>query len=88
MLGETPIFWKSKCQASISQSNYESEYYALSKARKKRVWLWLLFLELGHISVAPIVIWADNQVSTFFNYNEYGLMIESCNREVGMTEKK
>lgn len=61
MLGQVLISWSSKRQASVSQSICESEYYALNEAGKKRVWLHLLFQELGHISATPTVIWADNQ---------------------------
>ena len=42
MLGWASISWNSKRQALVSQSSYESEYYALSEAVKKRVWLYLL----------------------------------------------
>ncbi len=61
MMGGTPISWSSKPQASVSQSGCESEYYLLSKAGKKRVWLRLLLQELSYISIAPTVILADNQ---------------------------
>lgn len=61
MMGGAPISWSSKRQASVSQSSCESEYYALSEAGKEGVWLHLLLQELGHISAAPTVIWADNQ---------------------------
>ena len=61
MMGGAPISWSNKCQASVSQSSCESEYYALSEAGKEGVWLRLLLQELGHISATPIVIWADNQ---------------------------
>ena len=61
MMGGAPISWSSKRQASVSQSSCESEYYALSEAGKEGVWLRLLLQELGHISAAPTIIWADNQ---------------------------
>ncbi len=61
MIGGAPIFWSSKRQASVSESSCESEYYALSEAGKEGVWLRLLLQELGYISAAPMVIWADNQ---------------------------
>ena len=61
MMRGAPISWSSKRQASVSQSSCESEYYALSGAGKEGVWLRLLLQELGHISAAPTVIWADNQ---------------------------
>ena len=61
MLRRAFISWSSKRQASVSQSSCEFEYYALSEAGKEGVWLRLLFQELGHISAAPTVIWADNQ---------------------------
>ena len=59
MTGGAPIFWSSKRQVSVSQSSYESEYYVLSEAGKEWVWLRLLLQELGYISAAPIVIWAE-----------------------------
>ena len=61
ILGGAPISWSSKCQASVSQSSFESEYYALSEAGKKGVWLQLLLQELDHIWATLMVIWADNQ---------------------------
>ena len=61
MIGGAPISWSSKHQVSVSQSSCESEYYALSEAGKEEVWLRLLLQELGHISAAPTVIWANNQ---------------------------
>ncbi len=61
MMGGAPISWSSKRQASVSQSSCESEYYALSEAGKEGVLLCLLLQELGYISAAPTVIWADNQ---------------------------
>lgn len=56
MMRNALIFWSSKYQAFVNQSSCKSEYYALSKAEKERVWLYLLFQELGHISAAPTVI--------------------------------
>ena len=61
MLRGAPISWSSKRQASVNQSSCESEYYVLSEAGKEGVWLRLLLQELGHISAASTVIWADNQ---------------------------
>ena len=61
ILRGAPISWRCKHQASVSQSSCEYEYYALNEAGIEKVWLCLLLQELGYISAAPTVIWADNQ---------------------------
>lgn len=41
---------------SVSWSSYESEYYALDKTEKEKVWLHLLPQELGHIFITLTII--------------------------------
>lgn len=61
MMRSISISWKNKCQVFITQSNCESENYRLGEAKKKKMWLCLLLLKLGHIPIITMVIWIDNQ---------------------------
>ena len=69
---EESISWNFKRQDHIVMSNYESEYYALTKAEKKVVWLRELLLELNQIVDASALIWMNNlNVKVFSKNSEF-----------------
>lgn len=59
-LGERPVSWKSKKQATISLSSIEAEYRALRQAVGELIWLYKLLMELTVPVTLPIQIYCDS----------------------------
>lgn len=63
LLGNSPISWKSKKQATVSKSSSEAEYRAMASAASEITWLVRLLEELGISGLKPITLHCDNQSS-------------------------
>ena len=59
-LGESPISWKSKKQATISTSSSESEYHALAQTSCEIQWLTHLLQAIHITYTSPATIYCDN----------------------------
>ena len=59
-VAEESVSWSSKRQDHIVMFSCESEYYALTEAEKKTVWLRELLLKLNQIDNASALIWMNN----------------------------
>ncbi|XP_019102779.1 uncharacterized mitochondrial protein AtMg00810-like [Beta vulgaris subsp. vulgaris] len=60
-LGQSPISWKSKKQATMSKSSSEAEYKALASAVSEVTWMIRLLEELGVTKMQPVTLRCDNQ---------------------------
>ncbi|XP_019055585.1 PREDICTED: uncharacterized protein LOC109115726 [Nelumbo nucifera] len=63
------ISWSSKKQATVSQSNMESEYQSIACAISKLLWLQSLLRELVILPASPLVLWCDNLGATYLTTN-------------------
>ena len=61
LIGQSPIFWKSKKQSTVSRYSSESEYRAMAAASSEITWLVRLLQELGIKDLLPIALKCDNQ---------------------------
>jgi len=61
-LGDAPIYWKAKKQATLSRSSAEAEYRAMANATSEVVWIRNLLLSFG-VSVPPARLYCDNQAA-------------------------
>ena len=59
-LGDSPIFWKSKKQGTISLSSAEAEYRSMRRVMAELAWLSRLLNELSISSITPILVKCDN----------------------------
>lgn len=60
VIGRSPISWKSKKQATISNSFTEAEYRSMASASSEVVWVVRLLEELGLTSLKPVTLHCDN----------------------------
>lgn len=60
LLGQSPISWKSKKQATVSRSSSEAEYRSMAYASSEVVWLVRLLEDLGITSLKPVTLHCDN----------------------------
>jgi hypothetical protein len=56
-----PIIWSNRKQTNVALSTCESEYYAVTEAEKKFLWLKLLLSDFCMDSSDPILLLNDNQ---------------------------
>lgn len=61
MLGNSPFFWKSKKQHTVSRSSSKAEYRAVSTAAAEVTWLVRLLQEPGVNNLTPVTLHFDNQ---------------------------
>jgi len=60
-LGESPISWKTKNQATVSRSSAEAEYRAMAMVTSELIWLKSLLASLGVFLKSLIQLFCDNQ---------------------------
>lgn len=68
-LGNSPISWKSKKQATVSRSSSEAEYKAMAHASAEVTWMVRLLSELGINNLAPVTLHCDNQSAIYIAKN-------------------
>jgi hypothetical protein len=77
LMDDTPIFWRSKRQGSVTLSSSEAEYIAISQVLREVMWLRGLYQEL--FGVTPIIpIYTDNESAI--------AMVKRPNAAVGNTK--
>ena len=59
--GDSPIFWRSKKQVTISRSSTESEYRALGSLSCELIWVLKVLYDIGFKNVVPINVYCDNE---------------------------
>ncbi|KAH9750713.1 retrovirus-related pol polyprotein from transposon RE2 [Citrus sinensis] len=62
-LGESPISWKSKKQATVARSTAEAEYRAMASATCELIWLKSLLHDLGVSHPQPMQLYCDNKAA-------------------------
>ncbi|KAH9725530.1 protein kinase domain-containing protein [Citrus sinensis] len=62
-LGESPISWKSKKQATVARSTAEAEYRAMASATCELIWLKSLLHDLGVSHPQPMQLYCDNKTA-------------------------
>lgn len=61
LLGDSPISWKSKKQATVSRSSSEAEYRAMAGAAAEVTWMVRILQEIGVVNLKPVTLHCDNQ---------------------------
>ena len=69
LIGDSPICWKSKKQATISLSSAEAEYKAIRKVVGELVWLERLLTELHSPCNLPVPVFCDSQAAVHIAKN-------------------
>ncbi len=75
-LGDTPIYWSSRTQHSVSLSSTEAEYYSISELSKEVVYYRTFLTEVAKMGGRvpemnkPIVIYEDNNSCIDLIHNE------------------
>nr|XP_016456743.1 PREDICTED: uncharacterized mitochondrial protein AtMg00810-like [Nicotiana tabacum] len=62
-LGSSPIFWKSKKQASISLSSVKAEYRSMQRVVVELTWLVRLFDDLSAPITLSVLLHSDSQAA-------------------------
>ncbi|GKV43433.1 hypothetical protein SLEP1_g50721 [Rubroshorea leprosula] len=62
-LGNSPVSWKSKKQATVSRSSVEAEYRAMAMTVSELIWLKSLLRDLGMYLQQPMTLFCDNQAA-------------------------
>ena len=68
-LGNSPISWKSKKQATVSRSSSEAEYKAMANAASEVTWMVRLLTDLGLPNLQPVTLHCDNQSAIYIAKN-------------------
>ncbi|XP_070675712.1 uncharacterized mitochondrial protein AtMg00810-like [Malus domestica] len=68
-LGENPISWQSKKQASVSRSSTEAEYRALAHTTADIAWIRLILRDVHQFLSLPPLIHCDNQSAIALSLN-------------------
>lgn len=63
MLGNSPLSWKSKKQATVALSSAEAEYRSMRRVCAELSWLTRLLSELTVFSLDPIPLKCDSQAA-------------------------
>ena len=69
LLGNSPISWKSKKQATVSQSSSEAEYRAMVAAAAEITWLVRLLQDFAIDDLQPVKLLRDNQSAIHIGKN-------------------
>jgi len=69
LMGDSPVSWKSKKQATVSLSSAEAEYRAVRQVVGELVWLERLLDELVVQSSLPIRVFCDSQAAVHIAKN-------------------
>ncbi|CAH9146225.1 unnamed protein product [Cuscuta epithymum] len=62
-LGQSPISWRTKKQATISRSSAEAEYRSMAALTCELIWLRNLLRCLGVVHPSPVQLYCDNQAA-------------------------
>ncbi|KAI3731986.1 hypothetical protein L1987_63181 [Smallanthus sonchifolius] len=62
-LGDSPISWKSKKQATVSLSSAEAEYRSLRRVTQELTWLNRLFVEFQIDNLTPVPLKCESQAA-------------------------
>ncbi|XP_019058477.1 PREDICTED: uncharacterized protein LOC109116824, partial [Tarenaya hassleriana] len=68
-LGDSPISWKTKKQATLACSSAEAEYRAMASTTRELVWLRQLLCDLGVSLHQPIQLNCDSQAAIHISSN-------------------
>lgn len=56
------VFWYSKKQRTVSNSNTKAKYIVFDYAIRKAVWIWRIVNKIG-LKAKKIVLYSDNKIS-------------------------
>lgn len=76
-LGQSPIFWRSKKQTTVSLSSAEAEYRSMAIATYELIWLRALFSDLGIHPNAPMSLYCDNQTAIHITANPVSMSAQN-----------
>ncbi|XP_074290566.1 secreted RxLR effector protein 161-like [Silene latifolia] len=62
-LGESPVSWKAKKQATVAKSMAEAEYRVMAGATSELIWLKAFLTSLGVFHSKPMHLYCDNQAA-------------------------
>lgn len=66
-LGDGTISWRSQKHKTVSLSNTEARYMAMSDSSRKSQWLFYLLQEIGVTDDPSIQLWVDNEGAEALN---------------------
>ncbi|KAM2907141.1 hypothetical protein COP2_046811 [Malus domestica] len=63
LLGQAPVFWKTKKQTTVSRSSAEAEYRSMATTCCEVTWLKNILKDLGVDHMQPVALFYDNQAA-------------------------